>query len=94
MTSRQPTHSTPEPKKPRATKANADFERPDAQRAAEGAKPHRETSSTKANDAQHGYTQDSGYATSGGYRGDAASDGMNVSEDGEVRYDEDLPETD
>jgi hypothetical protein len=49
-----------------------DFERPDADTAAEGGAPHEHAAPSGAdpraprNDAEHGYSQDSGYATSGG----------------------------
>lgn len=100
MTYRQPTHSTPEPKKPRPARAKTSFDRPDAEQAAEGKRAERQTSA-QGNDAQHGYSQDSGYATSGGYRGEATGDKRrtrtNVSEESETSFDQDrdeLPETD
>ena len=49
-----------------------DFDRPDAETAAEGGPPHEHPAPSGAdpraplNDAEHGYSQDSGYATSGG----------------------------
>jgi hypothetical protein len=49
-----------------------DFERPDAETAAEGGAPYEHPAPSGAdrrapqNDAEHGFSQDSGYATSGG----------------------------
>jgi hypothetical protein len=59
--------------KPDARQADEEeFERPDADTAAEGGAPHEHPAPSGAdrraprNDAKHGYSQDSGYATSGG----------------------------
>jgi hypothetical protein len=77
------THAAKEKKTPRAqntdhTEEQEDFERPDAATAAEGEAPYEHPAPSGAdtratrNDAEHGYSQDSGYATSGGpSRGDA-----------------------
>lgn len=49
-----------------------DFERPDAETAEEGGAPHEHPAPSGAdrraprNDVEHGFSQDSGYATSGG----------------------------
>jgi BON domain len=65
------------PKQPGASKTS-DFPRPDAKQTAHGAPPHEQKpgakpedadnqSADEQNDEAHGYSQDSGYAGSGGY---------------------------
>jgi hypothetical protein len=54
---------------------SSDFPRPDAEQARQGAPEHEEepgddAESAEQNDDAHGYTQDSGYAGSGGYAAD------------------------
>ena len=83
MTQRKPRNAdgADEPRVQRAEQAHEreeqahereDFERPDAETAAQGGAPHEharpehDSHARARNDAEHGYSQDSGYATSGG----------------------------
>jgi len=69
---RHPTHSAPAPKKPRPKQAATRFEKPDSEQAAAGAPAHeqsgssRNASTSRHDDERHGYSQDSGYQSSGG----------------------------
>jgi len=72
MTRSNPTHSAPAPKKPSPKPASTRFEKPDSEQAAAGAPAHeqsgssRTSSTSRQDDARHGYSQDSGYQSSGG----------------------------
>jgi hypothetical protein len=86
MTQRKTPNTTADTHQGRRDAADAeaekeDFAKPDAETAAQGGPPHEraepagvEPHATGRNDAEHGYSQDSGYATSGGPSKGAAKD--------------------
>src|SRR5687767_10026536 len=100
MTRSSSTHTTPEPKRAQPTAASTGFDKPDAEQAAEGAPAHeqsgnardRSASSKHHDDAQHGYSQDSGYQGSGGNGNEAPArkrGSTEVSDESRTPFDQD-----
>jgi len=97
MTRANSTQSSPEPKKPHPKQSATDFERPDSEQATEGAPAHEQGGtaglSHPGDDAKHGYSQDSGYQSSGG-NGNEAPDkkrsSTEVSDESRTPFDHDV----